>query len=167
VASVTVAPDSQLVFAGDPFKITAKAKNAAGQVLAPPFTWTVAFPTIAKPTTLPKSAMTFKALKAGATSIKVTAGAKSSFSKVIVRSVTGASVVLTPEAATVAPGASVQFVAIGRTQAGENAGVKVTWTATGGTISQTGVLKAGTVPGTYRVIATSMFGKADTSAVTI
>jgi PKD repeat protein len=167
VATLAVNPDSQMVFAGDRFKITSRPKNAAGQLLDKAARWTVTDPQIAKQLDSLKATTSFRALAIGATTIKATIDAKSKFAKVVVRSVIGAKVVLTPAQATVATGGTIQFTATGLTQTGEKSGVNVTWSATGGTISNNGLMKAGTIAGTYRVIATAGFGAADTSVVSI
>jgi hypothetical protein len=167
VASLKVIPDSQMVFAGDQFQVTAQPKNKAGQVLDKTITWTVGNTSVVATVGSVGPSMTFKALKAGNTSVKATVDGKSRSSKVVVRSTSGAKVVVTPADATVASGATVQFVAKGVTKAGESAAVNVTWTASTGAISSSGVLTAGATPGTHRVIATSAFGAADTSIVTV
>ncbi len=167
VASVSVVPDSQLVFMGDQFQVTAQPKNKSGQVLDRSIIWTVTNLSIVATVGSVGPTMTFKALKLGKTSVKAAADGKSKFSKVVVRSTSGAKVVVTPAEATVAGGAIVQFAATGLTKAGESAAVNVTWTTTAGTISPNGVLTAGNVSGIRRVIATSAFGAADTSLVTI
>ncbi len=167
VATLSVVPDSQMVFAGDQFQITARAKNKAGQLLDRIPLWTVNNPAVLSALGPAQATMPFKALKVGTTSVRATVDAKSRYAKVVVRGVSGAKVVVTPAEATVEGGATVQFVASGLTKAGETAGVNVTWTAEGGTIAPTGVMTAGLVPGTYRVIARSGFGAADTSLVTI
>jgi hypothetical protein len=77
-------------------------------------------------------------------------------------------VVLTPPTDTIAPGGQLQFTASGVTASKDTVLVSVVYTATGGTISSTGVYAAGSTPGAYRVIATQSGGSiADTSAVTI
>jgi plastocyanin len=167
VASLAVIPDSQMVFAGDQFRVTARPRNRAGQVLDVAVVWKVSNTSVVSTVGPFQATMTFKALRVGTTSVKATVGDKSRFSKVVVRAVSGAKVVVTPAEATVAPGATVQFVATGLTTAGETASVSVTWSGTAGAISPTGVLTAGNTPGTYRVIAISAFGAADTSLVTI
>lgn len=167
VATLTVVPDSQMVFVGDTFQVTARPKNKAGQLLDKIVRWSVVNASVVVALDSLKPTMTFRALRTGTTSVKATVDAKYRSSKVVVRSFTGAKVVLTPATATVAGGATVQFVATGRTSAGEAAAVNVTWTATGGTVSPTGVLTGGNTPGTYRVIATARFGAADTSVVTV
>jgi hypothetical protein len=167
VASLAVIPDSQMVFAGDRFQVTARPKNKAGQVLERSVTWTVSNTSVVTALAPLGTTTTFKALRVGKTSVKATVDGKSRYAKVVVRGVDGAKVVVTPAEATVASGATVGFVATGLTKAGETAGVNVTWTATGGAISPSGDLTAGNAAGTYRVIATSAFGAADTSIVTI
>ena len=78
------------------------------------------------------------------------------------------SVVLTPATATVAAGATQQLTAQGKMSDGSTAAVAVTYAATGGTVSTSGLYKAGTTAGSYRVIAVQQGGtKADTSAITV
>lgn len=167
VASLAVIPDSQMVFAGDQFRVTARARNKAGEVLEVGVVWKVSNTSVVSTVGSPQPTMTFKALRVGTTSVKATVGERSRFSKVVVRAVSGAKVVVTPAEATVTAGATVQFVATGLTKAGETASVSVTWSGTAGAVSPTGVLTAGNTPGTYQVIAISAFGAADTSVVTI
>jgi hypothetical protein len=73
-----------------------------------------------------------------------------------------------PKPATVQAGGSVQFVAQGTWSNGSISQPLVTWTATGGSISTSGLYTAGSVGGTYRVIATHQGGTlADTASVTV
>jgi hypothetical protein len=76
-------------------------------------------------------------------------------------------VILVPASATLAAGASIAFSAYGRTSAGDSVSLSVTYSATGGTITSAGGYTAGGTTGTYRVIARSSSGAADTSSVTI
>jgi hypothetical protein len=75
-------------------------------------------------------------------------------------------VTLLPASVTLAPSVSKQFSAYGRTTTGDSVSVPVTFTATGGTITTTGLFTAGSSYGTFRVIAKSGT-LADTSAVTV
>jgi hypothetical protein len=75
-------------------------------------------------------------------------------------------VTLFPASVTLAPSASKQFSAYGRTTTGDSVSVPVTFTAAGGTITPGGLFTAGSNYGTFRVIAKSG-ALADTSAVTI
>lgn len=75
-------------------------------------------------------------------------------------------IVLRPSTATLAPTSSQQFVAFGRTESGDSIAVEVTFKATGGSITKTGLYTAGESAGTFRVIATA-HKLADTSVVTL
>ena len=76
------------------------------------------------------------------------------------------SVTLSPASATLAPSVTRQFTAFGRLDGGDSVGVDVAFTATGGTISPTGLFTAGSSAGTFRVIARAD-SLADTSTVTV
>jgi hypothetical protein len=73
---------------------------------------------------------------------------------------------LLPASATLAPSATRQFTAYGRTTAGDSIDVAVVFSATGGTVTAAGLYTAGSTAGSYRVIATSA-GLADTSTITV
>ncbi|HWA16939.1 MAG TPA: hypothetical protein VG817_10925, partial [Gemmatimonadales bacterium] len=78
------------------------------------------------------------------------------------------SIVVSPATATVASSATQQFTASAKLVGGSTlSNPEVTWSATGGTVNSSGRYTAGTTAGTYRVIARSSNGKADTSAVTV
>jgi hypothetical protein len=75
---------------------------------------------------------------------------------------------LAPGTATVAPGSSIQFAVSGTWTADGSGPPPVTYSATGGTISTSGLYTAGMTTGSYRVIAKHTGGTlADTTAVTI
>jgi hypothetical protein len=76
------------------------------------------------------------------------------------------SVTLKPGGVTVAPGASKQFTTFGRTSTGDSVAVAVTFKATGGTVTSSGLFTAGSTPGNFRIIA-SAGSLADTSAITV
>lgn len=77
-------------------------------------------------------------------------------------------VVVSPATATVAAGGQLGFSASGRLADSSTATVGVVWSATGGSIDASGRYTAGTVAGTYRVIATGTAGVlADTASVTV
>ena len=78
-------------------------------------------------------------------------------------------IVLTPATVSLGAGATQQFSAVGRMSDNSTSAVSVTWSATGGTVSSSGLYTAGSTAGSsYRVIAVQQGGtKADTSAVTI
>jgi hypothetical protein len=75
---------------------------------------------------------------------------------------------LSPASASVTAGTTKQFSATGKAQDGTTVAVAPIFTATGGSITPSGLYTAGTTAGTFRVIATdSATHLADTSAVTV
>jgi parallel beta-helix repeat protein len=77
-------------------------------------------------------------------------------------------VVLTPTSASLQTGGMQQFSPSGRMSDGSTAAVSVSYAATGGTVSSSGLYTAGQTAGSYRVIATQSGGTlADTAAVTV
>jgi hypothetical protein len=75
-------------------------------------------------------------------------------------------VVLKPASLVLATNGTAQFAAFGRTEAGDSIAVDVTFSATGGTVSTTGLFTAGPTAGSYRVVA-SANDLADTALVTL
>lgn len=95
-------------------------------------------------------------------------GTRADTSAVTITAPTLTSLSLTPATATVTPGATRQFAVAATWNNGTTTVPALTWTATGGTISSSGLYSAGSAPGTYRVIAGATNGTlADTSIVTI
>ncbi len=77
-------------------------------------------------------------------------------------------VVLTPATAALQTGATQQFAVQGLMSDGSSTPLSATYTATGGSITSAGLYNAGTVTGTYRVIAMANGGLlADTATVTV
>ncbi len=74
------------------------------------------------------------------------------------------SIDLSPASATMQAGATQQFSATGHYSDGSTTSVAVTWSATGGTVSSAGVYTAGTVAGTYQVVATEQGGSISKAA---
>jgi hypothetical protein len=88
--------------------------------------------------------------------------------QVVRRTTRLAAVEVTPATVSLAPGVSQTFTALGRLVGGEVVPIGVNWSATGGSIDAGGRYTAGSVAGTYRVIAVNTAGTlADTVAVTI
>lgn len=167
VATVRTQPDSLLMIAGDNATITAQVFNAAGDTLSRSVTWKVATSGLVSILSKTGSLISFKARKAGITTVSATVDGRTGTTKLVIRDAAGAQLILSPDAASVAVAGTVQFSVSGRTKTGETATVSATYSATGGTVSSAGVYSAGTVPGIYRVIAKAPFGAADTAAVTI
>lgn len=76
-------------------------------------------------------------------------------------------ILLNPATASLAAGATRQFAVTGVWSDGSALSPAVSWTATGGSVTSTGSYTAGPTPGTFRVIALTANGKADTSQVTV
>ena len=77
-------------------------------------------------------------------------------------------VILTPSSVSLGTGATQQFSVSGQWSDGSTTAPAVTYSATGGTISSSGLYTAGSTAGSFRVIATQQGGTlADTSTVTL
>src|SRR5207245_1604856 len=66
-----------------------------------------------------------------------------------------ASIIVTPNPASTTTGGTVQFSAQGKDQNGSNMPVSPTWSATGGTITPSGLYTAGSVAGSFTATASS------------
>jgi hypothetical protein len=75
--------------------------------------------------------------------------------------VVSAAITVSPGSVSLPPGATQQFTAI------DNAGLPVTWSATGGTITNNGLYTAGSNTGNFSVTATDANGNAGSATVTI
>ena len=64
-------------------------------------------------------------------------------------------IVTLPDSVTLNPSDTRQFVAYGRTEAGDSVAVAVSWSASGGTITGGGLYTADTIAGSYTVTATA------------
>jgi len=79
-----------------------------------------------------------------------------------------AGIIVTPASMALQPGATQQLAVAGQMTDSSSTAVEVTWTASGGTISPTGLYTAGPDTGSYRAIAVQVGSTlADTTAVTI
>jgi hypothetical protein len=75
---------------------------------------------------------------------------------------------VTPASAALVPGATQQFSATGVLSDGSDSAIPITWGATGGTISPTGLFTAPGLTGNYLVVATQQGGTlSDTAQVTV
>jgi hypothetical protein len=88
-------------------------------------------------------------------------GLKYSASASVTVASTSGSVTVTPSSATLQTGVTQQFTAT------DSAGLPVTWTATGGTISTSGLYTAGSTAGTFAVTAKDSNNTTGTATVTI
>jgi ABC-type uncharacterized transport system auxiliary subunit len=97
-----------------------------------------------------------------------TGGTEADTSAVTISAPSLTELILNPSSVSLPVGGTQQFTVSGSWSDGSSTLPQVTWTATGGTISSSGLYTAGTAGGTYRVIAVQQGGtKSDTSQVTI
>lgn len=166
VQEVLVTPEGQTVQAGTTLQFQARAVLSDGDTTAAPVTWSATGGGI-------NSAGQFTA---GQTvgAFRVVARAQNGVADTVTVNVavpstnpTLVAVVVSPATATVAAGGTAQFSAVGRLSNGANQPVNVTWTASGGAVSATGLYTAGVVTGTFQVFATSPGGLAGSATVTI
>ena len=75
--------------------------------------------------------------------------------------------VLLPATATLDTAATMQFQSVVTWSDSADHPAMLAWSATGGTISDSGLYRAGTAPGPFQVVTTCACGLADTSVVTI
>src|SRR2546428_21159 len=75
-------------------------------------------------------------------------------------------VVTSPDSVTLDPYQAQQFVAYGRTQAGESVAVAVSWSTSGGTITSSGLYTADSIVGSYQVTATAQVAATAPAAAT-
>jgi hypothetical protein len=163
VTSVSVTPASVSVVSGRTQQFTATATLSDGSTASVPVTWNATGGSItnAGRYTAGNTAGNFRVIAA-------TSNGHADTSAVTVTTPTITAITLTPASVTLAAGQTRQFsVTATLSSGGTQANPPVTWTATGGTISGSGLYTAGTTLGAYQVIATAANGKADTSAVTI
>lgn len=77
-------------------------------------------------------------------------------------------IVLTPASASVQAGSTQQFATYGRRNTGDSVAVNVSYSATGGTITPSGLYTAGSTAGAFRVIAgEAATSLSDTSAISV
>ncbi len=77
------------------------------------------------------------------------------------------SLIVSPDSATLDPGASASFSAQAHWSDGHLSPITPTWSGNGGSISAGGVYRAGPVAGLYRVVATAPPALVDTALVTV
>lgn len=161
--AVSVVPSRASLGPGDTIQFVASGPNGS----APAVTWTATGGTI---TTTGRyvadsTAGTFRVVAAE------TGGPAVDTSTVTIASTaapTLVSIAISPATLSLQTGGTRQFTATGTWSDNSTGTVAVTWTATGGTITSSGLYTAGTTAGTFRVIGTQIGGgKADTTAVTI
>src|SRR5262249_5911106 len=100
--------------------------------------------------------------------IAASANGKADTSDVTVTAATVSSITITPGSASLSTGGTPQFTASATLRTwSTQSNPAVTWSATGGSVTSGGLYTAGSSAGSFRVIATSSAGPADTSAITV
>ena len=92
---------------------------------------------------------------------------KADTSAITITAPTLTGVTMTPPSATMQTGATQQFTTVGNYSDGSTAAIAVTYAATGGSVTSSGLYTAGATAGNYQIVATEAGGRADTSAITI
>ena len=161
-AKVVLTPASATVAARGTVQFAVAGRTGAGEPATVSATWTATGGTVSGTGvyTAGSVAGTYRVIA------KAPFGAADS-AVITVTAAAPTSLVLRPDVATIEAGGTQQFVAFGRTSAGDSVGIQPAFTTDAGTISAEGRLTAQRIPGSGRVIATSPGGLADTAAVTI
>lgn len=166
VASVTVTPADPGVSAGTTVSLTATTRDSSANVLTGRVvTWSSG--TTGVGTVDGTGVVT--GVSAGTTIITATSEGVQGKDTVTVTPATASLVriTLSPDSVALDTGHTQQFTVVGKFSDSSTATVPATYTPTGGTINTSGLYKAGTTAGSFRVIATAAGGVADTSKVTV
>jgi uncharacterized protein YjdB len=165
VVALQVAPQSASVQTGGWSRLSATATLSDGSTTNPAVTWTASGGTIDS-TGLYKAGAVSGRYRAIATT---TSGMADTASINVTTSAPQAvKLTLTPASASLAPGASQQYTTVATAADGSVIGIAPVFTATGGTVSSSGLYKAGNTLGSFRVIATDTASNvADTASVAI
>ncbi len=169
-AVVTVQPPTVLVLALSPRspslpalasqQFTASAVWSNGSTALPAVTWSATGGTISA------SGLYTAGATSGTYKVKVSIPGRADSTFVTVGAPMLTTLSVSPKPVQLQTGSGQQFSAAGTWSDGSTSLPTLTWSATGGSITQSGFYTAGNTPGSYRVIV-SGGGKADTSTVTL
>jgi hypothetical protein len=164
LTSLHISPLSSTVSAGGAKQYAATATWSDGSTTVPSLAWSATGGAVS-------SGGLYVAGSVGG-SYKVSAthqgGSLTANADVVIDAPTLTSLVVSPGSKTLAPAGTQQFAASATWSNGSTTAPALTWSATGGSITQSGMYTAGSTSGSYRVIATASGGaKADTAEVTI
>ena len=167
-ASVTISPTSATVPVNGTQQFTFVAKDRDGNVLSVTPTWSL----VAGGGTLSSTGLFTAGTTPGTftNTVSVTCSGITATATVIVTAGPLASITVTPSSATLAPGATQSFAAVGRDANGNVVAITPVWSvaAGGGTIvAGTGLFTAGTTPGTYTNTVTATSGTLSGTATVI
>jgi uncharacterized protein YjdB len=171
VTTMLVVPQSITLQPAQSGQFTAYGRTQAGDSVPITVTWTAPGGTISPSGvyTAPLLDGDYPAIAALVPSAAIGApsGILQRSSVVHVRSL--AQIVVVPKNVTVQTGGTQQFTAYGRLSSGDSVAVSVTWVATGGAVSSSGLYTTGSAPGGYVVSASAsgITGSATVTATTV
>jgi hypothetical protein len=164
VAVVDIAVPSPTMTVAGTMTLTATAWDSAGVAITGR---TVAWSALGTAVTVSSTGVV-TAVAAGSGDVRATVDGVTAARTITVAAPTVASLTISPKTgATLAPGATRQFSTTATWSDLATRAVGVTYTATGGTISSSGLYTAGQLIGSFMVIANCGCGRADTAAVSI
>jgi hypothetical protein len=166
--ALLVSPSRVIVETNQLLQFRARGRNRAGDEVVAPVTWSTTGGTI-----LPDGR--FSAASVGTYQVtgrtrtrEGTEMVQTSAINVVRRQSKLKSIEVTPVSATLNPGVTQTFAAIGRLANDDTVPIGVSWSAKGGTIDAGGLYVAGDTAGTFKVIATKNASTlADTATITI
>jgi hypothetical protein len=169
LATITVTPNPATLAVGAQQQFTAVGRDAGGNVVAITPVWSTTNP----PGTINAATGLFTAgttVGTFANSVRATSGSIFGTATVSVTAGPLASILVTPNPATVAVGAQQQFTAVGRDAAGNVVPITPVWSTTNppGTINAaTGLFTAGTTTGTFANSVTATSGSLSGTATVV
>ena len=166
LASLSISPNPQTLAINGVQQFVASGKDNSGASVAVTPVWSV----VTGGGTITASGMFTAGTLPGTytNTVMATSGGLTATATVIVTIGPLASITVTPNPATLAIGATQQFVAVGKDVAGNVVQITPTWSATtGGTISGAGLFTAGGTPGTFTNSVQAVSGGITGSATVI
>ena len=168
LASILVTPNPATIQTGGTQQFTATGKDASGNPVSITPTWSV----VAGGGTINTAGLFTAGTAAGTYTNTVTAssGGVTGTATVTVTAGPLASILVTPNPATIQSGGTQRFTATGKDASGNTVSITPTWSvaAGGGTIDGGGLFTAGTVAGTYaNTVTASSGGVTGTATVTV
>src|SRR5918992_1752286 len=151
--AVEVSPSTVTIETNQLIHFRAHGRTSAGDSVGAAVTWSTTGGTI-----LPDGRFSAAAIGTytviGENRVRGITQVDTSIVQVVRRPTRLAAVEVSPTSVSLAPGVSQTFTALGRLAGGDVAPIGVNWTATGGSIDAGGTYVAGSIAGSYRVIAT-------------
>ena len=166
LASLSISPNPQTLAVNGVQQFVASGKDNSGASVAVSPVWSV----VSGGGTITATGMFTAGTLPGTytNTVMATSGGLSATATVVVTVGPLASITVTPNPATLAIGATQQFVAVGKDAAGNVVQITPTWSATtGGTISGAGLFTAGGTPGTFTNSVQAVSGGITGSATVI